>query len=104
MQKDHSLNNFQEPIFSFVPSIGISEIVKVPNNFSKYWQNNYLVSSLNGRSVFRIKFDNNFTKVLFLEKIYIGERIRDIKIIPNKKIIIFALEDSGSVGEFKSKS
>ena len=51
-----------------------------------------------------IKFDNNFTKVLFLEKIYIGERIRDIKIIPNKKIIIFALEDSGSVGEFKSKS
>ena len=104
LQKDHSLNNFQEPIFSFVPSIGISEIVKVPNNFSKYWQNNYLVSSLNGRSVFRIKFDNNFTKVLFLEKIYIGERIRDIKIIPNKKIIIFALEDSGSVGEFKSKS
>ena len=65
LQKDHSLNNFQEPIFSFVPSIGISEIVKVPNNFSKYWQNNYLVSSLNGRSVFRIKFDNNFTKVLF---------------------------------------
>jgi hypothetical protein len=104
LKKNHNENNFEEPIFSFVPSIGISEIIKVPNNFSRYWKNNYIVSSLNGRSIFRIKFDNEFTKISFLEKIYIGERIRDITIGPDNRTIFFALEDTGSVGEFKSKN
>ena len=35
--KSHSDNNFEEPIFSFVPSIGISEIEKISNDFSEYW-------------------------------------------------------------------
>ena len=39
--KNHKTKNFKEPIFSFVPSIGISEIVEVPETFSKYWKNNF---------------------------------------------------------------
>ena len=31
--KNHDEFNFVEPIFSFVPSIGISEMIKVPENF-----------------------------------------------------------------------
>ena len=37
-KKSHKNYNFTEPIFSFVPSIGISEIIAIPNNFSKYWK------------------------------------------------------------------
>ena len=49
--KSHLENNFQEPIFSFVPSIGISEIISLPNSFNTKWQNNFLISSLNGKSL-----------------------------------------------------
>ena len=101
-KKSHREYNFQEPIFSFVPSIGISEIIKIPDSFSKYWLNNYLVSSLNGRSLYRIKFDEKFSKILFLEKIYIGERIRDIKFLKKNNSLILALEESGSIGILKS--
>ncbi len=100
-KKSHREYNFQEPIFSFVPSIGISEIIKIPDSFSKYWLNNYLVSSLNGRSLYRIKFDEKFSKILFLEKIYIGERIRDMKFLKNNNSLILALEESGSIGVLK---
>ena len=64
--------NFIEPIFSFVPSIGISEIVKIPSKFSDIWQDNYFVSSLNGNSLYRIKFSKNFDRMLFAEKSLLG--------------------------------
>ena len=35
--KDHQDMNFEPPIFSFIPSIGISEIIKIDNNFDKNW-------------------------------------------------------------------
>ena len=77
-KKNHSKNGFEEPIFTFVPSIGIQQIINIPNNFSKYWQDNFLITSLNGRSLYRVQFSNKFNKIIFTEKIYIGERIRDI--------------------------
>ena len=63
----------------YVPSIGISEIIRLPNNFSNHFIDNFLIASLNGKSIFRIKFDKNYNKILFSEKIFIGDRIRDIK-------------------------
>ena len=96
--KSHKIRSFEEPIYSFVPSIGISEIEKISNDFSEYWINNFLVTSLNGRTIFRVKFDENFTKVIYMEPMYLGERIRDIKYIENQKIIVLALEESGSIG------
>lgn len=102
-QKDHAELGFKEPIFSFLKSIGISELIYVPNEFSKYWKDNFLVSSLNGRSLYRFKFDKNFTKVEFYEKIYIGERIRDLKYFENKDVVLMALEETGSLGILKTK-
>ena len=102
-KKNHKKFNFVEPIYSFIPSVGISELVKIPNNFTKYWQNNYFISSLNGRSIFRVKMNENFEKVVYLEKIPIGERIRDIKFIPKINSFILALEESGSLGVIRIK-
>ena len=96
--KSHENFGFEEPLYSFVPSIGISEIIKIDNNFSKKWQNNYLIGSLNYRHILRVKFDNNYNRLIFSEKIFIGERIRDLLSVPEEKIILLALEDSGSLG------
>jgi len=99
--KSHSNNNFKEPIYSFVPSIGISEIIKVPNKFSKNWDNNFLLASLNGGSLYRIKFSKNFEKIIYIEKIFINRRIRDLKYSVKYNVIILALEDWKEIGILK---
>ena len=99
--KNHSDHGFVEPIYSFVPSIGISQIIKIPDNFSKLWQNNFFVTSLAGRKMYRILFDKNYEKIIFNEKIYIGKRIRDIIYIKESNVIVLALEgkESSKVGD-----
>ncbi len=101
-KKNHQNYGFIEPIFSYVPSIGISTIIKVPNNFDDYWRNNYLIASLYGNSLYRIKFDEKFSKILFSEKIYIGERIRDIKFYND--LIILTFESGLDFGILKKKN
>ena len=87
--------------FSFVPSIGISEIMRVPNKFSKNWQDNFLLASLNGASLYRIKFSPKFDKIIFKEKIFINRRIRDLKYSDKYNVIILALEDWKEIGILK---
>ena len=101
-KNSHEDFGFEEPLISFVPSIGISEIIKIDNNFSKKWQNNYLVASLNYKHLLRVKFNNSFTKTIYVEKIFIGERIRDLIYLEEDNIILFAMESSGSIGFLQS--
>ena len=90
--------DLEEPIFSFIPSVGISEIIKLPNNFSNFWIDNFIVSSLWGQSLFRIKFDENYNKIMFYEKIFLGQRVRDLKYQPKMNAILLALEENGELG------
>ena len=99
-KKNH--NEYYEPIFTFIPSIGISEIIKLDNNFAKEWEDNFLIGSLNDKHLLRVKFNDSFKKVLYIEKIFINERIRDIKYYDKKKIIFLALENTGSLGIIKN--
>lgn len=94
--QDHKSHGFEEPIFSFVPSIGISEIIKIPNNLFEEWNDNYLVSSLYRGSIYRIRFNKDYSRIIYIEEIFIGQRIRDLKIINDK--IFLALETKGELG------
>ena len=96
-KNSHKKNNFKEPIFSFIPSIGISELIKIENNFDKAWEDNFIVSSLNDESLYRIKFSDDYSKIIFSEKIFIGERIRDLKYDNESKCIVLALETNGNI-------
>ena len=96
--KYHSKLGFEEPVFAFVPSVGISEIIKLPNGFSDHFIDNFIVSTLNGKSLHRIKFDENYNKVIFNEKIFIGYRIRDLKYHNKMNAIFLALEEKGELG------
>ena len=70
---------------------------------NKKWTNSALVTSLNGRSIYRVNFqDDKYDKILYLEKIYIGERIRDIKYVEKLNVIIIALETTGNIGILKN--
>ncbi len=100
-KKSHQDFGFEEPTYSFIPSIGISEIIKIGNNFTKQWTNSFLIGSLNSRHVYRVNFDKEYSKVKFIEKIFIGERIRDLKYYDN--LIFLALEETNSIGILKYK-
>ena len=104
LSKNHQLNNFVEPIYAYIPAIGISEIIDVNNKFSPKWNKNFLITSLNGRSIYRVYFDPNFSKIITQEKIFVGERIRDIVKDNEGKFFILALEDTGSIGILSRKN
>ena len=98
MYLDHEIEGYQEPIIAFIPSLALSEIIKLDNNFSKKWQNNYLIGSLYGGHLLRVHFNKKKTKVIYIEKIFVGERIRDLDYDIESKMIFLALETSGSLG------
>jgi hypothetical protein len=88
LYKSHSEHGFVEPLISFVPSIGISEITKIGKN-------KYVVSSLKDRSLYFFEL-NKKKKIINLEKVKVWERIRDIKYKHNKLYLF--LEDTASIG------
>ncbi len=92
--KNHSDYGFSEPVYAFVPSIGINQIIKVPDSFSIFWKNNYLVTSLNRGSIYRIQLGENFNKLISQEEIFIGKRIRDIIYVDGFNVFLLALEGS----------
>ena len=98
---DHKILGFEEPAFSFLPSLGISEIIKIDNNFDNDWKENFIIGSLNYKHILRTKINLNLNKIDYYEKIYIGERIRDLKYIKSKSLIFMALENTGSLGILK---
>jgi hypothetical protein len=99
----HENYSFEEPIFSWIPSIGVSQIVKIENNFTPFWEDNFLIGSLNFKHLIRVKFDKTYSKLIFTENIFINERIRDLKYSKKYKLILLALEDTGSLGVLNIK-
>ena len=97
-KKSHSDFGFEEPIFSYIPGIGISEIIKMPESYSEMLPNVFIVSSLYGKSIYFVRFNNQFNKILFSEKIFLNERIRDLKYEKTNELILLAFEENGEIG------
>lgn len=97
---NHYQNGFEEPIYTYFTAIGISEIVKIPQSFFeiKDFTNIFFVSSLRGKSLHLVKFDNNFSRVIFSEKIFIDRKIRDLKFHKKKNLFILALQEPSRIG------
>ena len=88
LYNSHIKYGFIEPLKSFVPSIGISEIVKIDDK-------KYAVGSLSKRTIYFFELDNE-NKIIEIEGVEIFERIRDLKFYDNK--IFLLLEDTPSIG------
>jgi cytochrome c2 len=64
------------PVYAWVPSIGISELVAVRDTSFERWQGDLLVASLAARALWRVRVEDD--RVVYAEPIDVGERIRDI--------------------------
>ena len=79
----------------------MSDLIKIPGGLISEDENTYLLSCLSGgglrygRSLYHLNLKNE--KLAKLQKIFINDRIRDIKLYKNK-LIVLVLENSQSLG------
>jgi glucose/arabinose dehydrogenase len=104
LYKSHTKYGFVEPIKYFTPSIGISEILKVPNKFNNNFGNIFFISSMGNNieegdlSIHYLKLNELENKILKEDIIKIGYRIRDMMYHDNLNKIILSFEDLPGVG------
>lgn len=100
--KNHK--SFEEPFLAFAPSIGISDIEYYDKELLNRWNGDLLVASMKNNtgmidllnpalSLYRLKLNKNNDKIIYQEKIFIGDRIRDIEVLDNGEIFIITEED-----------
>lgn len=77
---------YQAPAFAWVPSVGISNLIQV-EGFNRRWDGDLLIGSLKAESVFRVRL--NEMRIVYVEPIWIGQRIRDISQLENGTIVLW---------------
>lgn len=87
---NHLLKNFSLPLYSWIPSIGVSNLLAIKKSSKiKRWDGNLVIASLRDQSLYRIALDKN--RVHLVERINVGFRIRDLIQLGDD---IYLLEDS----------
>lgn len=66
---------YNAPLFAWVPSIAPTQLIEV-NHFNPRWDGDLLVGSLKASSLYRLRLEAG--RVLYSERIWIGQRIRDV--------------------------
>ena len=98
----NSHENFKKPFFSWTPSIGISQVRVIESQgrlFETWGKNDLIVSSLKNESIYRLRVEDN--KVIYSEKIYIGERIRSLIVLQD--VLLISTDDGSIITVQKSK-
>ena len=103
LNKSHSKYGFIEPLYYFVPSIGITQIIKT-NEFIRIPNKKIIYVTSLGNDIkegdlsihqFIINKDSKIEKHSILP---VGERIRDIIYVQELNKIFMTLDSSGSIG------
>jgi cytochrome c2 len=79
-------NAFEPPLYSWVPSIGVSSILRV-YDFADAWDGDLLAGSLRAGSLFRVTLVND--RVTVVEPIPVGDRVRDMLQAGDGAIIVW---------------
>ncbi|MBA1338742.1 MAG: Glucose/arabinose dehydrogenase, beta-propeller fold [Pelagibacterales bacterium] len=103
-KKSHAKYGFIEPLKYYTPAIGISQMVYMPRNLN-YEKGEYLyVTSLRAGSVYIVKTDKNFNKVINEDRIFFNsKRIRDIMFDKENNVFFLIFEYTPSIGILKLK-
>lgn len=102
-KNNHAPNDFKEPLFFFKEnSVAPSAIVNV-DNFKNGFESDFFMSTMGNvpapgrRSIHHFKYDKINNRLTQEDIILIGERIRDLIYLDDKKTIIMILENSPSI-------
>ena len=86
-------DGYEKPVFSWIPAIGISNLIANDSRYFPLWQDDILITSLITRSLYRVRLHQEHA--MYVEKIEIGARIRDITQMPDGRIAL--LTDSAQI-------
>lgn len=75
---NHSLQSHSLPMYSWIPSIGVSNLLVIDKNSKiSRWNGSLLIAALKDQCLYRLVFDEK-NRVYLVERINIGFRIRDL--------------------------
>jgi len=82
-----SHEGYTRPVYSWVPSIGISNLIEVTGPQFELWKGDLLVTSLKQRTVYRVRLREE--RVMYVEPIaYVKRRIRDLIELKDGTIVL----------------
>jgi cytochrome c2 len=84
--------NYQPPVFAWVPSIGVSNLLVVERGLFAQWRGDLLIASLRAQTLFRARVRDGH--VTYLEPIVVGSRIRDLIEGHDGRIILWTDDDT----------
>jgi hypothetical protein len=87
-KKNRIIDNYEKPLFSWGPGLGISNLIVYGSNYFFEWEDNILVTSLIGNKIIRLVYDKENNKIGYIEYIKLNHRIRDIIELKNGRIAI----------------
>lgn len=89
---NHEINQFEEPLFAFVPSVGISALNVCPTILQEYYKKHCLIalslygnSHMPGRSIIIYLLNEKMNKVHSTEKIYLRDNLKLRHFVTNSK-------------------
>lgn len=85
---------FEDPIFYWLDTTGISQGIEYFGEEFHAYKGNLLIGSLSGTSIFRIQLGGQ-NNVMYVERINLHERVRDLNISDAGKI--FIMTDGGNI-------
>lgn len=111
--EEHATNGFKEPSYYWKVNPGIGQIIEIPKNFSENLKDHFFITSLSGsldknnehkgKSLYLVKFNESYEKVISMDRLFIGERIRDIIYSEDIDGFLIAMENSSSIGLVRVK-
>lgn len=86
---DHS--KFKRPVFAWIPSIGVSNLVKLHGDTFPAWKGDLMVASKtgsgNGKSLYRVRMREG--RAVVVERLITGERIEDLVELPDGRLVLW---------------
>ena len=86
----HDHGSFTEPVYAFMPSIGVSNLIQLRGTAFPQWTGDLLVASLNTRSLWRVR--RRGTRVTYVEQMQLGRRARDLVEGADGRVVIWTDE------------
>jgi len=79
-----------EPVFAFVPSNGISNLIPAESPLFPDWQGNLLVGLLRNREILRLRLDGD--RVAYVEELRLGHEVRDLEFDASGSVVLWTDE------------
>lgn len=86
-------DNYQKPVFAWLPSIAANNLIKLENSGFSLWEGNLIVASLKDQAIHRLVLDGR--RVVITERISIGSRVRDLLETEDGELLL--LTDDGKL-------